>query len=110
MGAPAPLLDMGQRDLTVAFSEALKREFGNDRQAVVAIAEAANSNTRAAQNWLYGNNLPDFFHGLFLFARVPGLQAELRRLLAMESDLDPRIEQAISELVTQVQRAKGQGA
>jgi hypothetical protein len=103
----APILGMDQNDLTQAFSAALRQEFGEQRKARYRVAEAANSNARAAENWLAGQNTPDLLHGLRLAATVPAWRAELRRLLALDAEPDSEIERELSEFVTRMQRRFG---
>lgn len=104
MTAAARILEIGQGELTQTIAGALKRSFGQERAGVKRLAIIANTNTRTAENWLRGNNTPDALHLLRLIAQVPELQAEVRRLAGMESDLDPELERELSAVVTRFQR------
>lgn len=90
--------NIGQDEFTAAICGALRRAFGEERSAVKRVAQVANSNIRAAENWWSGKNPPNGLHLTRLVAMVPEVQAEFRRLAAMESDLDPEIERHILEL------------
>jgi len=103
----APILEMGQGDLTRAFSEAMHDEFGDRREARRALADAANSNERAAENWLAGKNTPDLLHALRLAVTVPAWRAELRRLLALDQEPDSEIERELTEFVHRFQQMQG---
>lgn len=101
-----PIMRMGTNQLTLVWSQELKREFGEDKHAAKKIARLADTNVRTAENWLYGHNTPDLLHALRLMAKVPGLAGEMRRLMAMESDLDPEFERDFHKLVETFTRAR----
>lgn len=96
MSTPALAIDTG--DYTALVQDCLREHFGESRSAVKLIAEAANCNLRTAENWYTGKNGPGGLHLLRLAAQVPSLQAEVRRLMAMEADLDPAFEQELHSL------------
>jgi len=100
----APVLAMDQGEFTETVSDALKRHFGDDRAAVKKLAAAANTNARTAENWLRGNNTPDALHFLRLMATIPALQAEVRRLAGMESDIDPEFARDLAAAFATFQR------
>ncbi len=100
----APIDELGQGDLTTTIAERLRDHFGDDRHAVRKLAEAANTNERTAENWLLGKNAPGVLHFLKLMAAIPSLQAEVRRLCAMEADLDPELARDMQALITTFQR------
>lgn len=101
--------NMGQDDLTLAFSNSLREAFGETNAAVKRIAAVANCNERAARNWLEGRNPPTLLYAMRLMAHVPQLQGEMRRLAAMESSLDPNFERAMSQAIQLFQQAAGRG-
>lgn len=92
-------LRVDQGEFTEMISGALKRAFGKERSAVKRIAQLADCNPRAAQNWLEGRNAPDGLHLLRLAAMVPEMQGEVRRLIGMEADLDPELARDLSRLI-----------
>jgi len=102
--AAAPILTMGQNELTRAISGALQSAFGDERDAAKRVAIIANTNDRTAENWLLGRNAPDVLHLLRLAAQIPELQAVVRQLAAMEADMDPELDRALSAVVTLMQR------
>lgn len=106
VGAPAADMDTGE--LTSTIYEALRRAFDGADSPVKRIARIANSNTRAAENWWQGKNLPDVVHFLRLAAQIPELKAEVRRLLGLREDLDPEFERSVHDLLRQFWKAKGQ--
>lgn len=107
--APAPVLTMDMRELTESISGALQEEHGSDRHAVDKVSEAANCNQRAAENWLYGKNAPDALHLLRLIATSPAVQAEVRRLTAMDAALDPMLERDLVRLIDTYRRRLARG-
>jgi len=100
---------MGQDDLTIATKNALRAAFGDSNSAIKRVAAVANCGARAAKNWLDGENPPSLLYALRLMAHVPEFQAEVRRLAAMESDLDPNFERAMSEAIAMFQQVSGRG-
>ena len=87
MNAPALVIDTGE--YTEIVRDRLREHYGPAKSAIKLIARAANCNERTAENWFTGKNAPGGLHLLRLAAQVPGLQAEVRRLMAMDADLDP---------------------
>ncbi len=92
--------------VTTRFAAALRAAFGETKAAAKNVARAANSNLRAAENWLAGRNAPDAVHMLRLMATVPEFAAEVRKLTGMASDMDPEFERDLSRLFTQWQRVR----
>jgi hypothetical protein len=97
-------LNMTQRDGEEAVARALQAAFGFGRKAARAIADCANCNEKTALGWLNGHSSPGFIHTLRLMATVPEFQAEVRRLAAMATDLDPELERDLSDFVSRIQR------
>lgn len=96
--------DLDTHDLTQIVGDALRSHFGERRFAVKQIAAIANTNERTARNWYEKKNLPDLVHFFRLAAHVPELQAEARRLLALEAALDPLFARDLAQLVSSYQR------
>jgi len=96
MGAAAPVLDMRRAEFTEIVCGALEAAVANTRNPAKSLARIANTNVRTAENWLSRKCTPRGLTLLQLIAKVPELQAEVRRLTAMEADLDPMLEQQLS--------------
>lgn len=109
MGATAPVLQMGQAQYQAVITGVLQSTFGPMRNPVKALAAAANTNIRTAENWLAGRCAPSGLPLLRLMAQVPELQATIRQLTAMESDLDPRFEQAMHAAIAVFQQVRRPG-
>lgn len=102
----APILTMDTGDTTEAIVAAIRRAYDGNDSPVKRIARLANSNTRSAENWWRGKNLPDVVHFLRLAAQIPELKAEVRRLIGMESDINPEFDAALANLVGLAARMK----
>lgn len=98
--------NISKQELADIVSVGLRRAFGDEKSAIKRIMRVANCNERAAENWYAGKNAPNALYLLRLIAEVPELQAEVRRLTAMESDLDPHFEKAMSEAVRLFQQVR----
>lgn len=99
--AVAPIHAMNQAQFTGAIRSALIIAFRNDRSPVKRIADLAGSNINAAKNWWEGRCAPNGLYLSRLRASVPELDAEIRRLEAMEASLDPNFQQALSQFISQ---------
>lgn len=97
-----PILDMEDREVLTLVGGALTEEYGLERGGMDRLAEDADVRTPTAQNWTgtpteAPRNLPQGMQLLRLIAVCPPLQALVRQLCSMESDLDPRFERAMHE-------------
>jgi hypothetical protein len=108
-GNVIPIDTLGQNELDKAHGEILRTAFGAASAPIARIAEIANVNERTAKNWYEGKCSPGLLSALRLMAHVPEYQGEMRRLAAMESDIDPNFERAMSEAITLFQQAAGRG-
>ena len=54
--------------VTESLADALRRTWGNARASAKQVARAADSNTRAAENWLAARNAPTAKHLIHLMA------------------------------------------
>lgn len=99
VAAPAPIDAMRNNQLTLIWSQELRSEFGEEKDAAKKIARLVDVNTRTAENWLYGVNTPDLLNALKLMAHVPALAAETRRLIGMSAELDPELERDFQKLL-----------
>jgi hypothetical protein len=86
--AKAPILEMGQGELTELMTACLREDFGELRCSKKEVAHAANSNPRTAENWLVGRNTPDLLHALRLAVTSPAWRAQLLKLLGLDDELD----------------------
>lgn len=108
---PAPAFAMTQGQYQETVSNVLRVAFGRQRHAVKQLARTAGTSASTAKNWLEGRSTPIGLHMLRLMATVPELQAEVRRLTAMEADLDPEFDREFHQLVASYTRMKaGRGA
>lgn len=92
-------LNLDQHGMAGIVSEALRKAYGREKSAAKTIARAANTNERTARNWLEGRALPNFMSTLRLMATTPELRSEVARITAMQAELDPEAERAVSALV-----------
>lgn len=99
-------LRIDQFDFTDRICGAIREAASRSPSGVKLIARAANANTRTVENWLAKRSTPDGLHLVRLMATVPEVQAEVRRLAAMESDLDPSFERDLNALITAYQRIR----
>lgn len=97
---------IGQHEYTQLIGNALRKAFSHERHAIKRIAEIANSNERTAKNWWEYKATPGGLHLSRLVAGVPELQAEWRRLCAMESDLDPEFERELQGFIRSYHRIR----
>jgi hypothetical protein len=95
----APVHKFSNDDLAQVVSGVLKGAFADKKSGIKTIQKVANSNYRTAKNWWEGRNAPDGLNLLKLMAEVPELQAEVRRLTAMATDLDPHLDHAMGEVM-----------
>jgi hypothetical protein len=99
-----PIFQINQGQFTERVRTALVLHFSRERNAHKRLAERADVNVGTAKNWLEGRSVPQGLHLLRLMATVPELQAEVRRLCAMEADCDPELEREIHDLFRVWQR------
>jgi len=100
----APIDALGTFEFTEICGDALFQAFGRMSAPVQRIAQVANVNERTAKNWWEKKCAPGPIAMLRLMAHVPEFQGEMRRLAAMEQDLDPELERSIMETVRLMQR------
>lgn len=72
-------------------------EMGRRRGAVALIAEAADSNQRAAQNWLDGRNGPSLANFINLCRHIPELKQLALRMIHANDAIDPLFEANMTE-------------
>ena len=97
-------------EITTRITTRLREAVGSDRNAAKTIARAVGANVHTVNNWLEGRNAPSIANFIELANAYPELRAEARRLLALESDLDPEMERTLLKLMDQVARMKRGGA
>lgn len=88
----APILTMGQHELTETLTGALRSAFEGQNASVKQAARAANANVETAKSWWNARSCPDALHLLRMMATIPAVRAEVRRLVGMHNDLDPEFE------------------
>lgn len=106
----AVALSIGQAEYTDRIGGALRAAAQNHPDGLKGLARAANSNIRAVEAWIAKRSTPNGLHLLRLMATIPEVQAECRRLAAMEANLDPEFERELSSLFLIWTRMKGTGA
>lgn len=100
----AQILFMDSYRLTERVKDTLNQAVAHRRQPDNYIAECAGANPTSAKNWRQGRCVPNALQFLRLAATIPEVRALVRELLAMESDLDPMLEQKIGELTQYVMK------
>ncbi len=98
---------ISHQEYTQRLTGALRLAYVNERMPVKKIADTAGSSLATAKNWWEQRNPPEGLYLARLVNAVPELQAEYRRITAMETNNDPQLARAISELVQTWQRTKG---
>lgn len=99
MSAALPIFAINQGEYTDRVRGALQTAFGRLGHPVKHLAKCADVNITTAKNWLDGRSTPQGLHLLRLFAMVPELQAEVRRLTGMMADGDPEFDRALNDLL-----------
>jgi hypothetical protein len=89
-------LGIDQFEFTDCICDAIRQAVSRD--GVKHVARAANANLRTVENWANKRSTPDGLHLVRLMAMVPEVQAEVRRLAAMESDLHPELQRDMQQL------------
>lgn len=108
MSAAAALDD--RTTFNARLATTLRSVYGNRPDPHKAMARDAQSTPRATKNWWDGENCPGLWHFIQMARREPALKAEVARLLDLEADLDPMLEQHMSALVQAYIERKGSGA
>lgn len=98
--------NIGQDEFTQRICDAIRRSVAGDASGVKTIAKHANANVRTVENWLAKRSTPHALHLVRMMAAMPEVQAEVRRLAAMEADLDPEFERDLLTLIGTYQRRK----
>ena len=80
------LRHVGPREFTRVIASALRVVTRGARSPAKLLAEAANTNTRTATNWLSERTAPSIYHWACLEEAFPELQAEIRRARGLEAD------------------------
>lgn len=103
VAAALPIYQINQGELTQKLRGALVLAFSRERHPVKRLAEVADTNVATAKNWLEGRSTPQALQLLRLMATVPEFQAEVRKLTAMEADMDPEFARDFQKLATAFQ-------
>jgi hypothetical protein len=99
-----PIDELDESGLAKRIANALAVDFGNLKAANKEVANTSGASIKSAENWTGGYNPPSLLYFLRLYAKSPALQAEVRRLTAMETDHDPDFQRDLSALINQLQR------
>lgn len=82
----------------------LTEAYGDEKSVHKAIAEDTGLSTSAAENWTQGENPMSLTAFLNAYHNNPKFKAHARKLILMESELDPALEIALAEFVRIAQR------
>jgi len=100
-----PIDEIGERELAKRIGDALIVDFGNHKATNKEVAKKAGSpSVKTAENWTAGNNPPSLLYFLRLYAKSPALQAEVRRLTAMEAGIDPNFQREFARFMQRMDR------
>jgi hypothetical protein len=102
----APIHELQQRDFDNIVHRSIRAGLANERYPVRRLADAANVNEKTAKNWWEKRCSPQGLQLLKLMASIPELAAEVRRLCAMEADLDPEFERELHGLIRAYHRIR----
>ena len=108
----APALAIGQDEFTTAIGDAIRRAAARHPFGFKFIQRAANANSRTVENWAAKLSAPSGLYLVRLMATVPEVQAEVRRLAAMEADFDPEMQRDLLQLMqttSRLMQAKARG-
>lgn len=86
--ANAPIHGLNPNQALQECASVLREAYGDERHGAKKLAEDAGANPRAAKNWLGGQCMPDFFHGMKIAAHCPEFADWVRRLTAMHAELN----------------------
>jgi len=103
----APILSMGTDQATTALHGSLRRELDGQDSPVKRVAKGADVNLRTAENYWDKKNLPGLVPAIRLMATMPEFAAEVLRLAGLQTNLDPRLDRAINDLMRAAFEAKG---
>ncbi len=84
--------------------DVLRNTYGDQRFAAKSAAEDANQSPRAAENWLAGENPMSLTAFLNAYHNNPEFKAWARKLLLMESELDPDFQIELSNFIRAAQK------
>lgn len=99
-----PAYEITQGDWLKASQTAMQAHVGDDRSGAKKLADILECSPRTAENYLQGRTAPSGLHFLRALASIPEFQAEVRRLSAMQADMDPEFDRAAMALLQVYQR------
>lgn len=94
-----PIHSIDERGFANVVSLALRNHYGNHKSAIKEIAKASGASCGSAKNWLAGLTTPHALYLERLKDEVPGLEAEMRRLRAMQAEIDPNFQRAFTRFM-----------
>jgi hypothetical protein len=74
-------------------------DFSHYRSTHKVIARAAGASAKAAENWTAGATAPSLANFLRLLPHSPSLQAMVRKLMGMDSELSPDFQRELNALI-----------
>ena len=99
----APIHGMNERGFAQVVGDALQAHYGPLKSAAKRCANDAGASVQSAKNWLGGMCAPSAIYLKRLECKVPGLAAEMRRLQAMQSELNPDYQRDLSAFIQLLQ-------
>jgi hypothetical protein len=99
-----PAYTITQGDWLKKSQAAMLAFVGEDRSGAKKISDALDCSPRTAENYLQGRTAPSGIHFLRALAAIPEFEAEVRRLSAMQADMDPEFDRAAMALLQVYQR------
>jgi len=97
-----PIDTISEREFALIVSAALQAHYGPLKASAKHVANDAGASIATAKNWLAGLCPPSSVYLKRLEAKVPGLAAEMRRLTALEAEIDPDFQRELTSLLRRV--------
>jgi hypothetical protein len=91
-----------ERELAKEIASALVVDFGHYRSTHKTIAQRAGVSPETVKKWIAADSAPSLVYFLRLLPHSPALQAVVRKLSLMESELDPHFQQAFAAFMQMV--------
>ncbi len=97
-----PIDRLSDHDLAKQIADALTDHYGAFKSTAKRVAQDSGASEKTAGNWTGAMNTPCLLYFLRLLPRSPQLQAAVRRLTAMDAELDADTGREFSRLVQTV--------
>ena len=93
-----PAFEITQGDWLKLSSQAFREHTGHRPGAAKELAAEIECSDKTTKSWLDGKTAPSGIYDLRAMNRIPAYAALNRKLAAMESAMDPRVQATIQEL------------